>query len=58
MRDIEIVKAADEATKEAVIKFKDFEEFAALLKKKYEASHEAGYDVGVEDIFYNIWLKH
>ena len=44
--------------KEAMVKFKDFEEFAALLEKKYEACHDTGYDFGVEEIFYNIKLKH
>ena len=39
---------------EAVVKFKHSEEFVALLKEKYEAGHNAGYDVGVEEIFYNI----
>ena len=53
-RDIEITKAADEA----VVKFKDSEEFAAFLEKKYEAGHDAGHNVEVEEIFYNIWLKH
>ena len=34
----------------AVVKFKEFEEFTALLKKDYHN----GYDVGVMEIFYNI----
>ena len=58
MRNVEIAEAAKEATKEAVVKFKDSEEFVALFEKKYEAGHDAGYDVGVEDTFHNIWLKH
>ena len=36
------------------MKFKDSEEFAAILEKKYEAGHDASYDAEVEDIFYNI----
>ena len=58
VRDAEFAEAADEASKKAVVKFKDSEEFAALLEEKYEAGHDTGYDVGVVDIFYNIWLKH
>ena len=41
-----------------MVKFKDSEEFAALLKEKHEASHDISYDVEVVDIFYNIWLKY
>ena len=41
-----------------MVKFKDSKEFATILEKKYKASHDASYDVGVEEIFYNIWLKH
>ena len=38
----------------AVVKFKEFEEFTALLKKDYHN----GYDVRVVEIFYNIWAKY
>ena len=47
-----------EAVKEAVVKFKDSEEFATILKEKYEASRDTSYNVKVVDIFYNIWFKH
>ena len=53
-RDTEIV----EATKEAMVKFKDSEEFVTLLKEKHEVGRDTGYDVKVVDIFCNIWLKH
>ena len=52
--DAEIAKAA----KEVVVKFKDSEKFATFLEKRLEARRDKGYDAGVEDIFYNIWLKH
>ena len=58
VRDAEIVEAADEARKEAMVKFKNSKEFVALLEKKWEAGCDMGYDSGVVDIFYNIWLKH
>ena len=35
---------------EAVVKFKELEEFTTLLKKDYHN----GYDVGVVEIYYNI----
>ena len=50
MRDIEVASAVTEA----VVKFKESEEFIALLKKDYHN----GYDVRVVEIFYNIWAKY
>ena len=40
----------DNVVNEALAKFKSSDEFAALLKK----DHDAGFDVGLEAIFYNI----
>ena len=34
-------------------KFKEFEEYATLMTTQYDA----GYDLGVEEIFFNIWRK-
>ena len=45
------------AAKEAMVKFKHCKEFVALLKKEHEAGYDMGYDVGVEEIFFNIWIK-
>ena len=50
MRDVEVANAVAEV----VVKFKESEEFTALLKKDYHN----GYDVGVVEIFYNIWAKY
>ena len=52
-RDDEIARVV-EAT---VVKFKHSEEFVVLIKEKYDAGHDTGDDVGVEEIFYNIWAK-
>ena len=52
-RDDEIARAAEEA----MVKFKHSEEFVALLKKEHDAGYDVGYDVSVEEIFFNIWLK-
>ena len=52
-RDDEIARAIEEVW----VKFKHSEEFSVLLKEKYDAGHDAGYDVCVEEIFYNIWVK-
>ena len=41
------------ATKEVVAKFKRSDEFTAFLK----VEHDAGYDVGDEEIFFNVWRK-
>ena len=57
-RDTEIMYTTKEVTKEAVVSFKYSKELATLLKKKYEAGHEAGYNARVEEILNNIWLKH
>ena len=46
MRDMEVTSAVAEA----VIKFKELEEFTALHKKDYHND----YDVRVMEIFYNI----
>ena len=50
MRDVEVASAIVEA----IVKFKESKEFIALLKKEYHN----GYDVGVVEIFYNIWAKY
>ena len=50
MRDVELASTVAKA----IIKFKGSEEFTALLKKDYHN----GYDVGVVEIFYNIWAKY
>ena len=50
MRDVDVASVIAEA----VVKFKDSEEFTALLKKDYHS----GYYVGAVDIFYNIWAKY
>ena len=57
-RDAEIAEATNEAAKEAMMKFKDSEEFTTLLEKRYEVGCDVGYNARVEDIFYNIRLKH
>ena len=46
-RDAEITKAAEEAAKEAVVRFKDSEEFTTFLEEKHDAGHDTGYDAGV-----------
>ena len=50
MRDVKVVSAVTEA----VVKFKESEEFTPLLQKDYHND----YDVGVVEIFYNIWTKY
>ena len=40
------------------MKFKKSDEFVALLKKEHDAGYDMGYDVDVEEIFFNIWVKH
>ena len=50
MRHVEVASAVEEV----VVKFKESEEFTALLKKDYHN----GYDVRVVEIFYNIWAKY
>ena len=50
MRDVEVASAVAEA----VVKFKESEEFTTLFKKDYHN----GYDVRVVEIFYNIWAKY
>ena len=50
IRDTEVASAVAEA----IVKFKESEEFSALLKKKYHNS----YDVEVVEIFYNILAKY
>ena len=49
-RGVDIANVIDEA----LAKFKDSEEFSALFKKDYDT----GFDVGVEAIFYNIWVHY
>ena len=49
-RGLDIANAVDEA----LAKFKNSDEFAALLKK----DHNVGFDAGVEAIFYNIWAHY
>ena len=46
MKDLKVASAVAEA----VVKFKESEEFTALLKKDYHND----YNVGVVEIFYNI----
>ena len=53
VRDNEIARAAEEV----VVKFKQSEELVILLKKINAAGYNVGYDVGVEEIFFNIWVK-
>ena len=50
MRGLDITNAVDEA----LTKFKNSDEFTSLLKK----DHDAGFDTGVEAIFYNIWAHY
>ena len=50
MRDIEVASMVAKVA----IKFKESKELTALLKKDYHN----GYDVGVMEIFYNIWAKN
>ena len=50
MRDVEVASVVAEA----VVNFKESEEFTALLKKDYHND----YDVGAVEIFYNIWAKY
>ena len=47
---MDIVNTVDEA----LTKFKNLDEFVALLKK----DHDAGFDARVEAIFYNIWALY
>ena len=46
MRDVKVASVVAET----VVKFKESEEFTALLKKDYHND----YDIGVVEIFYNI----
>ena len=55
LKEVKLAKDV-EIQKVAVVKFKDFEEFVAFIEKRYEADLDKTYDVGVEEIFYNIWL--
>ena len=50
IRDIEVASAIVKV----VVKFKELEEFTTLIKKDYHYD----YDVGVVEIFYNIWVKY
>ena len=50
IRGLDITNAVDEA----LVKFKNSDEFTTLLKK----DHEVGFDTGVEVIFYNIWAHY
>ena len=38
---------------QAVEKFKQLEEYAIILAPQ----HDTGYDLGIEEIFFNIWRK-
>ena len=49
-RGLDIAKAVDKA----LAKFKNSNEFIALLKK----DHDTKFDVRVEAIFYNIWAHY
>ena len=50
MRDVDVASAIAKA----IAKFKESKEVTVLLKKNYHN----GYDVGVVEIFYNIWAKY
>ena len=45
------------AVEEAMVKFKHSKDFVTFLKKEHEASYDTGYDVSIEEIFFNIWIK-
>ena len=49
-RGLDIANAVDEA----LVKFKNSDEYATLLKKE----HDIRFDVGEEAIFYNIWAHY
>ena len=49
MRDVDVASVVAKA----IVKFKESEEFNALLK-----DYHNGYDVRVVEIFYNIWVKY
>ena len=42
------------AVEQVVGKFKQSEEYPTIL----DTQHDASYDLGVEEIFFNIWRKH
>ena len=56
LKEVEFYKGLDIANvvNEALGKFKNSDEFAALLKK----DHDIGFDAWVEAIFYNIWTHY
>ena len=56
LKEAEFIRDAEVASAiaEVLVKFKESDEFSALLKKKYHNS----YDVGVVEIFYNILAKY
>ena len=56
LKEVEVTKGLDITNEidEALAKFKNSDEFVALLKK----DHDAGFDAKVEAIFYNIWAHY
>ena len=56
LKEAEFTRGLDmaKAVEKALAKLKNSDEFTTLLKK----DHEAGFDVGVEAIFYNIWAHY
>ena len=56
LKEAELTRGLDIANEvdESLTKFKNSDEFTALLKK----DHDAGFDAGVELIFYNIWAHY
>ena len=59
LKEVELGRNEDikRAVEEAVVKFKYFEEFIALLKKEHDVGYDVGYHVGIEEISFNIWGK-
>ena len=56
LKEVELTRGLDfaNAVDEALTKFKNSNEFSALLKK----GHDAGFDAEVKAIFYNIWAHY
>ena len=53
LKEVELTRGLDmaNAVDEVLVKFKNSDEFIALLKK----NHDIGFDTRVETIFYNSW---